>query len=136
MPTTFNPVFASSSAVREPVKPTPTVTTSTGLRRCAIVDLPIVWSDPAQERPRASRLHCSTLQLHRSLQMVLDFRQSLLRKCLQIRIAAICNCILIESSVGSLIIDLACYVIGVERLSCFRRCSVPTQVSHRATLLF
>src|ERR1700730_5175866 len=39
MPTTFNPVFASSNAVREPVNPTPIVTTSTGFRRFAIFRL-------------------------------------------------------------------------------------------------
>src|SRR5258707_4033923 len=53
MPTTVNPVFASSSAVREPVKPTPTVTTSTGLRRCAMFDLPVVQGEPALECSRA-----------------------------------------------------------------------------------
>src|SRR6202030_1439053 len=39
MPTTFNPVFASSNAVREPVNPTPIVTTSTSFRRFAIFRL-------------------------------------------------------------------------------------------------
>src|SRR5260221_11292499 len=42
MPTTFNPVFASSNAIRDPVKPTPIVTTSTGFRRSAIVGLQVI----------------------------------------------------------------------------------------------
>src|ERR1700688_168300 len=42
MPTTFNPVLASSNAIREPVKPTPIVTTSTGFRRSAIFGLQVI----------------------------------------------------------------------------------------------
>src|SRR5271168_3932201 len=37
MPTTFNPVRASSSAISEPVRPTPMVTTSTCLKRFAMM---------------------------------------------------------------------------------------------------